>query len=323
MSLKNEELNYPAANGKDTITAQIWYNEDITPRCVLQIVHGMCEYMGRYTDFAEFMVNKGVIVCGHDIVGHGKSKGTDGYGYFGDKNGDIDLVEDTHTFNQIISRRYPELRIIMLGHSMGSFICRDYITRYGDSLAGIILSGTSGDNPLLGVARITAGTVKLFYGRKHRSHMLTKLAFGSYNNRYPEKRTAYDWISRDTAIVDKYIADEACAFLFTASAYADMFRLISRISGDSWAKKVPKNKPYYLLSGAMDPVGGFSKGVKQIYHRLKNTGINDVTLSLYEGGHHEMLNELNRKDVYNDLLYWIENIIPSKEPAQPETECTS
>lgn len=315
MSLKNEELRYPAANGKDTITAQIWYDDDEKPRCVLQIVHGMCEYMGRYEDFAGFMAKNGVVVCGHDIVGHGKSKGADGYGYFGDKGGDVDLVEDTRVFNQMIAKRYPGLGIIMLGHSMGSFICRDYITRYGDGLDGIILSGTSGDNPLLGMASFLAGTIKLFYGKKHPSPMLTKLAFGSYNDRYPEKRTTYDWISRDTAIVDKYAADEGCTFLFTAGAYSDMFRLVKRISGDGWATKLPKDKPYYFLSGAMDPVGGYTVGVKQIYDRLKDAGINDVTLRFYEGGHHEMLNEINRKDVYRDLLDWINNIIRSKEPA--------
>jgi alpha-beta hydrolase superfamily lysophospholipase len=315
MSLKNEELNYPAANGKDKITAQIWYDDDVKSRCVLQIVHGMCEYMGRYEDFAGFMAKNGVIVCGHDIVGHGKSKGADGYGYFGDKNGDADLVEDTRAFNQIIAKRYPELDIVMLGHSMGSFICRDYITRYGDELAGIILSGTSGDNPLLGMARFLAGTIKLFRGKKYRSPLLTKLAFGSYNDRYPEKRTIYDWISRDTAIVDKYAADERCTFKFTAGAYGDMLKLFKRISGDGWAQKVPKNKPYYFLSGAMDPVGGYTEGVKQIYNRLKDAGISDVTLRLYDGGHHEMLNEINRKDVYQDLLDWINNIVASKEPA--------
>lgn len=314
MSVKNEELRYSSANGKDTVTAQIWYDDEVNPRCVLQIIHGMCEYMGRYTGFAEFMAANGVIVCGNDLVGHGKSKGADGYGYFGSKNGDNNLIDDVRTLNRTIEERYPDLKVIMIGHSMGSFICRDYITRYGDDISGIILSGTAGDNPLLALARFLTGSVKLFRGEKYRSVMLTKLAFGSYNDRYPEKRTRYDWISRDTAIVDKYAADENCTFIFTASAYADMFRILKHISGDAWAKKVPKNKPYYIMSGTMDPVGGYSQGVKQVYNRLEAAGVKDVTLRLYEGGHHEMLNEINRDEVYADLLNWIEIVVQKKDP---------
>ncbi|MDR3645554.1 MAG: alpha/beta fold hydrolase, partial [Clostridia bacterium] len=210
MALCNEELQYLSANGGDQITAQLWRDDAVTPRGLLQIVHGMNEYMGRYEDFAAFMAASGFIVFGNDHTGHGKSKGAGGYGYFADKDGPGVLVKDVRTLNETVTHRYPQLPCFMLGHSLGSFICRSYITKYGDELAGIIISGTAGPNPLGGIGMVLSRLIIALRGPGYRSTMLIKMAFGNYNKRYGESRTQYDWLTRDTAIVDKYASDERC-----------------------------------------------------------------------------------------------------------------
>jgi alpha-beta hydrolase superfamily lysophospholipase len=312
MAFINEELRYPSSNGKDTITAQIWYDDAVSPLGIVQIVHGMNEYMGRYEDFARFLTQNGFIVCGNDHTGHGKSKGEDGYGYFGDKDGNLVLVNDVRAMNDLIAKRYPRLGVVMLGHSMGSFICRSYITKYGGELSGIILSGTAGPNPLASIGLFLSRAIMLFKGPKHKSAFLNNMAFGHYNDRFEEKRTKADWLTRDTAIVDKYSADEMCTFVFTAGGYHDLLKLIKEISSKKWAGEVPHNVPYLVFSGSMDPVGGFTKGVSVVYDRLKAAGVKNITLKIYEGGRHEMLNDTEKATVYSDILGWINRVIANK-----------
>lgn len=317
MAVRTEESRYPAANGKDAIAAQVWYDDGAQPRWILQIVHGMCEYMGRYNDFAEFMARHGAVVCGNDHAGHGRSKGADGYGHFAARDGDKNLVTDVRTLNRAVCGRWPGLPVVMFGHSMGSFICRQYITQFGEELAGIVLSGTAGDNPASGAALFLAKAVRLLRGGKYRSPFLSKMAFGSYNDRYPEKRTQYDWISRDPAVVDRYAADEACTYQFTVGAYIDLLRLMRSIEGDRWARRVPADRPYLVLAGSMDPVGNYAKGVGEVCGRLKNAGVKDLTLKIYDGAHHEVLNETNRAEVYDDILAWTERVLSGKAGKKP------
>lgn len=317
MSCVTEEVKFPCANGKDTIYGTIWRDDAVQPVGIVQIVHGMNEYMGRYDGFAQFLAKNGYIVCGNDHAGHGRSAGADGFGYFADKDGDKVLIDDTHTMFQLVTEKYPSLKVVMLGHSMGSFICRQYITKYGEDLAGIIISGTSGPNPSTNVAIALSKIIMTFKGAKHPSPFMCNLAFGHYNDKYPEKRTKYDWISRDTAIVDKYAADKWCTYYFTAGGYYDLLQIVKSISSEDWAGKVPKDKPYLIFSGSMDPVGDYTKGVKVVYDRMKAAGVKDVTLRFYEGGRHEMLNDTEKDKVWLDVLGFINSSVgaPAPEPA--------
>lgn len=314
MSCVSEEVKYPSANGKDTIFATIWHDDAEQPVGIVQIVHGMNEYMGRYDGFAQFLAKNGYIVCGNDHTGHGRSKGADGFGYFADKDGDKVLIDDTRAMNELITRKYPGLGVVMLGHSMGSFICRQYITQYGDELAGIILSGTCGPNPAIDVAILLSKLIMTFKGPKHPSPFMCNMAFGHYNDKYPAKRTKYDWISRDTAVVDKYAADKWCTYYFTAGGYYDMLKLIKSISSKDWAEKIPKDKPYLVFSGSMDPVGDYTKGVQVVYDRMKAAGVKNVKLHFYEGGHHEMLNDTEKDKVYLDVLGFINGAVGARAP---------
>jgi len=300
-----EEIRFPSANGTDTIYATIWHSTEKVPVGVVQIVHGMCEYIDRYDAFARFLAEEGFVVCGDDHLGHGRSAGENGLGYFAPQNGWDYMVEDLHQLAQTMKQRYPQLPYFMLGHSMGSFLARLYMTRYGEELDGALISGTSGPNPAVNAGIMLTKAIIKSKGPFHHSNLLQAMAFGSYNKRCEPKRTPYDWVTRDDAVVDTYANDPWCTYTFTASAFLDLFIMISKISSPDWALGIPKKLPVYLYSGDMDPVGDYGKGVQTVYNRIRNAGVKDTTLKLYEGARHEPHNELNREEVYADVAAWL------------------
>jgi alpha-beta hydrolase superfamily lysophospholipase len=188
---------------------------------------------------------------------------------------------------------------------MGSFITRSYITKYGDELDGYICSGTGGPNPLGKAAVVLAEAEIWRLGEFGRSTFLSNLAFGGYNKRYAEHRTKYDWLTRDTEIVDRYDQDKFCNYVFTAAGFRDLFLLLNEISTKSWAKKVPKKLPIHMISGKEDPVGDYGKGVQKVFDLFQEAGVENLTLKLYDDCRHEVLNELNRREVYAELLKWM------------------
>ncbi|MDD4312227.1 MAG: alpha/beta fold hydrolase [Eubacteriales bacterium] len=302
MKFTLREKRFPSATGLCDIRYRMWIPED--PHAALQITHGMAEHIDRYDEFASFLAENGVLVYGNDIASHGKSivAGMP-KGYFGEKNGWDAIVKDMQTIRELVKKDFPAIPFILMGHSMGSFLARTYAGRNGEDFDAYIFSGTAGANPVLGIAKWIAKREIKKNGGKLPSETLFKMSFGSYNNAFKPNRTANDWLSRDEAKVDAYVADENCGFPFTAYAMYDVFTGLAEISNEKWAKRVP-NKPILIFSGAMDPVGGKGKGVKQVHGWLTKTGHN-AELKLYEGGRHEMLNEINRKDVYGDVLLFI------------------
>ena len=190
---------------------------------------------------------------------------------------------------------------------MGSFIAREYIRRYGtdERLKAAVICGTSGKNPASGIAIPLAGTIAKVKGSRHKSTFIDKVAFGTYNGKIENPETSFDWLSTDKSEVEKYVADKYCGFLFTAAGYKDLFTILHSVSGKDWYKAVTNDLPLLIISGEDDPVGAYGKGVKQVYNDLKDAGKKDVTIKLYKGMRHEILNEVDRKVVYEDVAAWV------------------
>ncbi|MCM1991975.1 alpha/beta fold hydrolase [Oceanirhabdus seepicola] len=287
-----------------------WVNDNIDRaniKGVFQIVHGAAEHAKRYEQFAEKLNELGYVVVGDDHSGHGvAAKGDGNLGFFGEENGWNRLVEDEVLITKHIIEQYPDKPIILFGHSMGSFIVRDYLTRDPKGISKCIICGTGYTNAFMTkLALHLVGVEKKKNGIMHRSERIDKLTFGGFNKKFKPTRTDFDWLSREGAEVDKYIADELCGFIFTVKGYEDLFTGVRYINSSEAFNKTVKNIPILMISGDKDPVGAAGKGVKKVYNKLKESGVEDITLKLYEEGRHEILNETNRNDVYKDIIQWI------------------
>lgn len=308
MEFLTKEYTFPSASGLCDIYAQSAAPIDYgSIRGVVQISHGMAEYSNRYAGFALELCKSGYAVFVSDHVGHGSSV-TDKnmLGFFGE-NGEETFVEDLKSLTDIIKSEYNDLPLYLMGHGMGSLIARKYTAKYGYLLDGVIYTGTSGQNPALGVGIQLANTLIKQNGAYYRSELLDTIAFGAYN-RKTEKRTECDWVSRDTKEVDKFIADDLCGYKYTVSGMKALFLTLKAVSTRRWYNSVPLSMPILLLSGSMDPIGDYSKGVNEVYKTLKKTGHKYVTLKFYEGARHEILNEINRKEVYEDIINWLNDL---------------
>lgn len=283
-------------------------NDDI--RAVLVIHHGMAEHQKRYRNFIEYLTSKGIAVFMHDMANHGTSnQNFDETGYFGDKDGYKNLVKDLKiTFDKAKSK-YPDKKIIVMGHSMGSFIVRCFTAWYADAgFDAAIYMGTGGANPIAGMGKAIASLVAKVKGSKYKSKTLDKLTFGTYGDKF-EKRTAFDWLTRDKNIVDEYIADKYCGFLFSAQGMNDLIHLNISANTADWYSRVPKDIPILVISGAMDPVGNYSKGIKEVYDGLVSSGHTKAEIKLFPDGRHEILNETNRAEVYDYIAAFIDKAI--------------
>ncbi len=307
-----EEFYFDSRDGKSKLHAVRYMpNNDADIRCVVQIVHGMAEYIERYEEFAEFLTERGCVVTGEDHMGHGKSVGKTGkYGYFCEQDPATVLVRDVHRLKKTTQALYPEVPYVIMGHSMGSFITRNYMFRYGTGISAAVIMGTGMQPPaLLKVSKAVAGMQKVFCGPKHVSGLIDKLAFGSYNKRIRNPATPFDWLSRDGERVEKYILDPMCGFVFTANGFSTLFELISRLNKQENLERIPSSLPVLMVSGDADPVGDYGRGVQRAYESLRNAGLENITLKLYEGGRHELLNETNRDEVMQDVFRWMEETI--------------
>jgi alpha-beta hydrolase superfamily lysophospholipase len=277
----------------------------------IQIVHGMAEHASRYDNFAEFLVNSGFVVYANDHRGHGLTAGIyENTGYFADKNGWEIVTDNVYQLSEIIKKDNPDIPLFLFGHSMGSLIARNYISKYTDAIKGVILSGTL-YNPayMLIFGNMIANIQKLFHRRNHRSKLLGVLSFGNFNKKFKPARTVFDWISSDKHTVDIYKKDMFCGFHCSASLYSDIFSGILHIQKDKVIKKTPFDMSLMLISGESDPVGNFGKGVKKVHKLYKDNGVQDIEIILYKDGRHEMINEINKEQVYSDILSWIKKRI--------------
>jgi alpha-beta hydrolase superfamily lysophospholipase len=290
--MKNDTFTFKAADGTQIFTYR-WMPDDASAIVgAVQIAHGMVEHAARYE---------------RDHRGHGKTAGSlDRVGYFADEMGWEKVVVDMHTLTGIIKKECPKKPFFLFGHSMGSFLSRYYSMHYADELSGLLLSGTAGDPGIMGkIGLFIAKMDAKIHGKKAKSNIMNKLSFGAFNDAFKPNRTNYDWLSRDNAEVDKYVNDPWCGAVCTAGFFCDLLGGVVYINKKENIAKIPKSLPIYIYSGAKDPVGGNTKGVSQVYNTLKDAGIGDVTLKFYEDARHETLNEINREEVFRDVIAWM------------------
>lgn len=298
-----------STDSKNNLNVIIWETEK-EPIGVLQIVHGMAEYIDRYDNFAKYMTEHGFNVIGHDHLGHGHSVSDEhDYGFFAEENGDKIIIEDMHSVTQYAREKWEELPNFILGHSMGSFCLRQYLTKYSNDVFGAVIMGTGW---IPSAAALLGKTIATNTCKSKGSHtvnpLLIKLTLEPYNKPFAPARTNCDWLSKDEKQVDLYVNDKLCGFDFTAGAYKDFFTILEKIAKNRQLIGMRKSLPILITSGSVDPVGG-KKACEKLNAQYKRCGIDDVTLKLWENDRHEILNELDKSDVYLYIYNWLKSKI--------------
>ena len=310
--MKRGTFTMNSHDGKTKLHGVTWEPEGKV-RAVVQIVHGMIEYIERYDGFASYLAERGYFVIGHDHLGHGESAASqDDWGFFEEENGNRVLLEDIHQVRRRAQERYPDAPYILLGHSMGSFVARLYAARYGKNLQALLISGTAGKNPAAGPGKALVALVSLFGGKKGTSKLLYMLTTGN-NNKQTEQKTLVDWICHDEEVCRKYIKDPWCSFIFTNSGYGELLELVDRCNRPEWYAAIPKDLPVWLYAGDEDAVGNNGKGVTEVYEGLKAQGLKDVTITLYHGARHEVHNEALKEELFRDIIDYLDSHMPKAE----------
>ena len=304
------EFTFLSADGKTPIHAVEWL-PDGTPKAVLQIAHGVSEYILRYEPFATYLTERGFAVVGHDHIGHGSSL-ADGAErlYFGPKGSWSWVVQDIYTLRQQAGKKFVGLPYFLLGHSMGSFLARTYLIRYPGTVDGAILMGTGQMAPALiagGKAVAIAEGKRL--GEDQPSPVVTKLSFGTYNKLFAPNRTGFDWLSVNEENVDAYIADPLCGGNASIGLFREMLGGMSYIAKPENLKKMNLNTPILFISGGMDPVGDCGKGVMRAYESFRKVGVRDIAVKLYPDLRHEILCETEKETVFEDVFLWLEETL--------------
>ena len=303
--MKKEEFYFDSRDNESKIHAVKWI-PDNDPVCVVQIIHGMAEYIERYEDFVYYLVERDILVVGEDHLGHGKSVGNNPKGYFCRRDAATVVVRDVHRLKKMIQEMYKGLPYFIFGHSMGSMIARNYICKYGSGIDGVIISATAmPKKSLMILSGILANVLRTFQGPKHVSRLLNQIAFGSYCKRIANHVSVNDWLSNDTQQVKKYDEDPLCGFIFTINGFSVIKDLTIRLFNKSNLEKVPKELPVLFMYGTEDPVGDYGKAVESVYQSFLKMGITDVSIKSYENDRHELLNETDRDVVKSDVYQWI------------------
>jgi alpha-beta hydrolase superfamily lysophospholipase len=276
------------------------------PKAIVQIAHGLAEHSARYERLAAALSDAGYAVYASDHRGHGPACAPADLGLFAEEDGWRKCIDDLWAVNRRIAADFPRAPIVFMGHSLGSIMGQQFIAEHGGELAGAVLSGTSGSPPaILPLGRLLARFERWRLGPHGHSAILRKMLFEDFNKPFKPARTDFDWLSRDPAEVDKYIADPLCGFPFTVQLAVDLLDALGPIAARETVARVPKALPIYIFSGARDPVGGQLDGLIKAY---RDAGLTRVTTRIYPDARHEMLNETNRDEVTADLIGWLKTI---------------
>lgn len=310
--MRKEHFIYHSNDHVTKIHAIRWIPEGKV-RAVLQISHGMVEFIDRYDEFAAYLAERGILVTGNDHLGHGSSvRSEEHYGYFADVDGNKTLLRDIHRLRRLTQEKYPDVPYFLLGHSMGSFLARQYLCVYGEGLAGAVIMGT-GYQPRIATqfGMLLTSTMAKFLGWNYRSALVDAMAFGGYNRKFG-KPNGKAWLSRNEENVNTYMKEKLCNFRFTLNGYYNLFYSIYTLSFENYLDRMPRSLPVLFVSGDDDPVGQFGKGVIKVYRQFLRMGMTEVKCKLYPQDRHEILNEIDRDAVYEDIYYWMTEIfVPS------------
>ncbi|MDP4091738.1 MAG: alpha/beta hydrolase [Bacillota bacterium] len=306
MTAEEEKIGFIIKNSDNMPAFVYCWNEVQIAKAVVLIIHGMGEHAGRYRAFAEFLNKSGFIVYANDLRGHGKTAVSDNeLGYVG-KDGFNKIIKDEYALAEIIRARHPGLPVFLLGHSFGSFIAQDYITRYGGSLSGVILSGSAlNKGPEVMFGKLMAGFLNMLTGSRKKSKLLNEICFGSFDRALGGKTGEFKWLTRDTAEIDKYIKDKFCGFEFSNNFFYYFFKGLSALYKPGKTRKIPLKLPVLICSGGMDPVGKCGRSVKSLYDMYRKAGLENIEIKLYKEARHEIINEINREEIFNDIIYWL------------------
>lgn len=306
---KEKQLTFLSRDAKTTIHAVKWTPDTGEYQAILQITHGMVEFIERYRPFAEYLTEKGFLVVGHDHLGHGASVlSEEDWGYFADSSPSDTLVEDMHQLRTMIQGENMGIPYFMMGHSMGSYMLRKYLCVHHEGLSGAVIMGTG---------CVPDGTTKFgmtfcrllasVKGWRHRSKFVQSISYSKPYKTYDLYGKDYgnSWLTKDVDMVRAYYSEPRCTFLFTLNGYLGLMEAVYYDNQMENIKKVPKTLPLFLVSGAHDPVGDLGEGVKKVYAMYQEAGMEDITYRLYENDRHEILNETDREKVFSDICAWL------------------
>lgn len=305
MSYTVSSVEFPSCDGKHTLAGTV-YRPDGEIKGIFHIVHGMTEYIKRYAPLFEAAAERGYIAFGYDHLGHGETVFDDSeLGFFAKKGGYGLLVRDVLAAEDKMLAENPGLPLILMGHSMGSFISRLAAERGGDRLSGLIICGTGGPRFGASAGLIICDIEKLIFGERHISKTIENMTFGSYNKRFSGS-SKYEWITKDKSVIAEYEKDKYCTFHFSVSALHDLVKLSILANRRDWFLNMRRDLPVLMVSGAEDPVGNYGRGVEKVYNRLKSAGMKDVTLHLYENGRHEIHNDDCREELFGEISAFLD-----------------
>lgn len=317
---ERKEFTFDSRDGETKIHAVKWMPDaqnmpDKKPYCIVQVIHGMQEYALRYDDFANYLTERGIIVVADDHLGHGLSvKEGNPHGYMCENDPATVMVRDVHRLKKITQEEYPGVTYIIVGHSMGSFILRNYLTRYGTGIDGAIIIGTGWHSPFsMRAGQCAAKLIGLFKGSKHPSPFMENIGFREYLKRIENPKTNKDWICRDEQVVAEYVDNPMCNYTFTVNGFYTLMELAKRSQDVDKMKQIPKKLPILIASGTEDPVGAWGEAPQKLYDAYLNLDLTKTQLKLYNRNRHEILNEPDKETVYLDLYNWISNVVDAAQ----------
>lgn len=305
--MEHHSYYFPDASNTAQLFAQYWQPEQ-PPRAILQIIHGVNEYGGRYATFAHYLTERGFAVAVHDQMGHGASVAAgEKHGLWAEQDGWMSALADINNFTAQLRQKWPDTPLFLFGHSLGSFMLRDLLIREAGDYAGAVISGTGSNAALLYDAGIAlCAMMKLFKGGRGKSPLVRDMCFGGYSKAYASENNSAAWISRDPAVYEAYVRDPWCRFLPSIELFSQMFKGMRHMDAPANYRHIRSDLPLLMISGDADPVGNFGKGTKLVYERLRQAGCRDLQLKLYPGARHEVLNELCKEQAYQDIAEWLE-----------------